>query len=137
MHLHQHVQMQPEPLCQVNPVHRSCLSALIGQNRDAQPPAQPPSDPVRRRAGARLAGRGVGCLAGASFSTNLLTDGRLVLVITAVPIVLVVLGVIFPAVWSRRPDRRRDARYLIRLLLNRSGRPLSDPRSATRQRRRR
>jgi type II secretory pathway component PulF len=41
-----------------------------------------------------------------------------VLVVVAVMIVLLYLGVILPAVWSTEAARRRDARQVLRLLID-------------------
>jgi hypothetical protein len=48
---------------------------------------------------------------------ELLSGGRLSLMFAAGVIGLLVVGVIYPAVWSRKPERRRDAMHLIIVLL--------------------
>lgn len=40
------------------------------------------------------------------------------LIVVALMIVLLYLGVVLPAVWSTKPARRRDARQVLRLLIN-------------------
>ena len=52
-------------------------------------------------------------------TANLLFDGRLSMMIASGVLGLLVIGVVYPAVWSRKPGRRRDARYVIKLLLRR------------------
>ena len=47
----------------------------------------------------------------------MLSGGRLSLMFAAGVIGLLVVGVIYPAVWSRKPERRRDAMHLIIVLL--------------------
>jgi hypothetical protein len=37
--------------------------------------------------------------------------------VAAVVVLLLVVGVVLPAVWSSRPDRRREARAVLRLIL--------------------
>jgi hypothetical protein len=41
-----------------------------------------------------------------------------VLIVGALMIVLLYLGVVLPAIWSTKPARRRDARQVLRLLIN-------------------
>lgn len=59
--------------------------------------------------------------------TAALTGGGVVIAAMQLPMVqagaglmvlLVYLGVILPAVWSTSPDRRRDARRVLRLLIS-------------------
>jgi hypothetical protein len=59
-----------------------------------------------------------GSVAGLSIGAAALAD-RWILVLLGVIVFAVVCGVILPAVWSKKPTRRRDARAVLEILWTR------------------
>src|SRR5438552_1585245 len=75
----------------------------------------PPAHPTRWRAGPCA----MRCSACGGILANLLSGSRVSLMTASGVLVLLVVGVIYPAVWSRKPERRRDAQDVIKLLFRR------------------
>ena len=79
----------------------------------------PPDHPTWRRAGPCA----MRCSVCGGILANLLSGGRVSLITASGVLVLLVVGVIYPAVWSRKPERRRDAQDVIKLLFRGRDRP--------------